>query len=1155
MFKVRIDLLKEWELEQKGNGVCFHFPAPSDPQGFYPYGFVRKNDSAADLVGWYGLSMALGRTGAPDGPDTVTVTAFFADQPPLAVSLPVLFRGGTARLEAPLSAFPLETVKGNRWEFVTAIQVETAGGCFELLECVAKRRMGVYLDIPVKGVSAAPGETVIYQGTVYNCTAEPLAVTAEQVFEGWESLIADINLDGSGGPVTLACGECVPIAVTAAVHDGMVPGGHERTAIRVRGQGSRCASQDTVTLYTMSRLPHPYLYHNQDGWHKVRENIEQYPPYQQPFQAYLKKAETWTVSNPLAGQPYCYETQEEAGVMSTAYAFALTGDLGYARKLAGFYRLFSNPLTGYPAKKRGCSHSYVQEGHFFKHLAVGYDVICDSGVLTGEEKADFECCFRLYMEMLDVHLLNGHISNWHLSELQGALFCALALQDMERALRFTFGDGGIVEQFRHGIFHDGWWHECSVGYNSWVSSIMLHSVQALRPFGIDLVHAQFQLPSNLEIDAVYRGRSPEVPFGMYNQKWGGSSKVSICIKDMFDAPLPFLNDRGVMFGISDSDEKRLAGQHFGSTYDLAYIYYQDETYLPVIAGNEPDPIFGVPEDHRRAVSETGSHPFCTGNAHAGNIGLALLRSQMPGRGRGEQIQAVLRYGSHGFAHGHFDITDLLSVMRYGRSFYNPENCWWGYAHFMYKFYVQCSLTKNMVVVDEKMQIPADSRLILWQSGSGLQAAGVAVRTQWAYPPYGGMVYTQDGQTSTKDELRKRCKMNRCFLPIVEGENSPGYGELSGFTEPILQKRIMAVTDDYVVLFDYLEGEEEHQFDSLMQIKGFLGIEGENVVQTGHTEQMNPNPISDAQFITDCAWYQVQGTSAARFCTVFTEDHAGERMVCDRSNYNQPGVLKMDVHTAWPPKTEQMVGRVAVYEGWAADGDGYAIPLAYRLELDGRAADSGAFDGWILGRGELSADVRGVSSVTLALRQGDSQNEVGASVPTPQGVFWGEILLELADGTVLNVGQCLRDQPDWPCLHMENVDTGCGVGRDYQGGRVTIVGTEYPYALGASPVDHRRESRITLDLSGLRAVKLTACVGVDAFPGDEWQKRKTYAVRTRGRIGRYVTVIEPYEGDPVVAGVYSDGPDQVRVSLQSGVVQTITLTGIQGDTPAVDISTE
>lgn len=423
-----------------------------------------------------------------------------------------------------------------------------------------------------------------------------------------------------------------------------------------------------------------------------------------------------------------------------------------------------------------------------------------------------------------------------------------------------------------------------------------------------------------------------------------------------------------------------------------------------------------------------------------------------------------------------------------------------------------------------------------------------------------MVYYQDGQTPAKAELRKRCKMNRCWLPIVEGEDSTVYGEMTGFTEPILQKRIMAVTDDYIVLFDYLEGEREHQFDSLMQIKGFLGIEGAQVVRTGHTEQMNPNPISDAQFITDCDWYRVTGESVARFRTVFTEEHAGERLICDRSNYNEPGILNMDVHTAWPGETEQMVGRVAVYDGWAADGNGYTIPLSYRLEVDGKTVDSGEFDGWILGRGELSADVRGASQAVLALRQGTSHNELDNPVTTPQGVFWGEICLELEDGRILNVGQCLREpeNPDYGllrgCTSMENVDTSCGIGRDYRGGRVTIVGTEYPDSLGASPIDHNREGSLRLDIRKLeqevKVVKLTTCVGVDAFPGDEWQKRKIYAVRSCGRVGRYITVVEPYESDSVIDCVHADGPDHVRVTLKNGVHQELTLVDMEKEHPRI-----
>lgn len=1306
MNEAKIDLRREWRQEAQETGVRFSFPVPEDAKGFYPWGFVRKNDSAADLVGWHGIFVTLREKGegtgqasdedraapgasdedraasgasdedraAPGASDgdravqgvsgmvTLRARVAFAEQVPLETELAVILQGGNARAEIPFTTFPLELAKGNRWEFVTAVEIAWEGAELELVECTIRRRPGIYIRMPVRGRAGAVGERIEYRGTVYNCSSERLIVTADQMFQGWESLLAQIRLETEN--IILAPGESVPLLVSVTVHDYMVPGGHENTRIIVRGQGAGVSCRDSVELKTLCRLPHPYLYHDAAAWRQTAENIRRYEPYRQVCQGYQEAAEGWTVTDSLPGRDFCYETKTENQIMSTAYLYALTGEVRYAEKLADFFRRFSNPLTGYPARKRGCSQSYVQEGHFFKHLAIAYDIICDSGLLNQAEREAVEGCFRLYMEMLDAHILDGRISNWILSELQGALFCALTLQDMDRALRFAFGSGGIFEQFRYGIFNDGWWHECSVGYNTWVSSIMLHTAHALLPFGYNLVHTCFPIPFNKEVSSTYRGEAPKVDFGMYNQKWGGNRKPAVCIKDMFDATLPFLDYRGVLFGIADSDEKRLSGAHFGSTYDLAYRYYRDSRYLAVIAMNEADAIFGEPEVHALALAEEGHAEARSGESHAGicpgesltgacpsesyaeanptekpstggetvekvpggkerppmgnacadNIGLALLRSQKPGRAQREQIQAVLRYGSHGNAHGHFDITDLLSVMRYGRSFFNPENCWWGYAHFMYKFYVQCSLTKNMVVVDEKMQNPADSRRILWHSEEGLQAAGIEVRAKWSYPPYGGMVYTQDGQTATKEELRRRCKMNGCFLPIVEGEGSPGYGDLTGFTEPILQRRVMAVTDDYIVLFDYVEGEREHVYDSLMQIKGFLGISGKQVKKIRHTEQMDSNPISDAQFITDCDWYEVKGGSVARFRTVFTEEHAGERLICERSNYNEPGILNMDIHTAWPGETEQMVGRVAVYDGWAADGDGYTIPLSYRVELDGATAEEEAFDGWILGRGEVSLDMAGASQAVLSLKQGAMHNEIGEPVRTPQGVFWGEICLELEDGSIIDLGQCMKEawNPDqdtertgepgfgqggvlqdcvakydgtqdcdarcgrtqggapqecdaqssagqdyradsrWIAqrVSMENVDSGWGIGRDYKGGRVTIVGTEYPYAVGASPIDHGRESRIILDLEGLHAVRLTACVGVDAFAGDEWQRRKTYAVRSRGRTGRFLTVIEPYESESVIDRVEAEGPDCVKVWLKDGQVQTVSLTGMEEGRPKV-----
>ena len=823
--------------------------------------------------------------------------------------------------------------------------------------------------------------------------------------------------------------------------------------------------------------------------------------------------------------------------MSTAYCYAITKEEKYADKLIDFFRRFTDKEKGYPYKKKGCSMSYVQEGHFFQHLAIAYDIIFNSPGMTKEDHEAIEYCLRLYMEMLDTHICSGSISNWLISEIQGAIYCAMVLQDVDRIERFVFGKGGNVEQFTKGIFNDGWWHECSMGYNTWVSSLMLHMAHALRPFGYDMVHQKFAVPFNKEVASTYALQQPVILSGMYNKKWGGNHRVAVGFKDMFDATLPFLDYRGVMFGVADSDEKKLSGVHWGSTYDLAYTYYKDPKYIPVMRRDEyKDPIFGHPELPDVEAPENKD------NAYSDNIGIAMLRSQQEGREQSEQIQAVIRYGSHGGAHGHFDICDLLSVMRYGRSFFNPENCWWGYAHFMYKFYVQCSMTKNMVVVDDKMQIPEDSRRFLFYAGKGFQATGVEVTTKWSYPPYGGMVYYQDGQTNTKEELRKRCRMSCCYLPVVEDDNIAVYGEMTDYTEPVQQKRIMVVTDDYIVLFDYLQGESEHIYDSLMQIKGFDGIEGGEIHYTHHAEQMNDNPLSDAQFITDCSWYEAEGTTVAHFETVFTEEMYEDTLICDRSNYNEPGVLKMDVHTAWPKKTEQMVGRVAVYTGWAPDGDGYTIPLEYGVEADGRCLDEGAFDAWILGRGECDVDISGAQKLRLSVKNGVQYNEAGREVKTPQALFWGQADIILKDGSILHLSDLNYTT--------ENIDEGQGIGCDYCGGRVTIVGTEYPNAVPTSPVDHDKEGYIDIDLKGLDAVRFVGCIGCDAFPGDEWQMRKTYAVRSQGKRADYVTVVEPFETVSVIEKVESDGAGHLKVLLKDGRMQVFHVTGIEGEKPQI-----
>lgn len=1131
---------QSWHCQQSEKTVTYTFPAPENAKGFIPYGFVRINDSAANFQDWYGLALHV-QTSAEVFDAQIAVCFPGGRRNVLSVAAPVV--AGQVRLNIPFADFQRVQASTEQWRFTEAIEIQ-CDAPFRVLMLTAKRQRGVWIDVPVRGLHGNPGKKVTYQGRLCNCTNQPMVASLHQQMEGWESMEAEVIVDGSECPAAIQLPPygAIPFTVSVTVHDYMVPGGHEETIVKASALDGLHTYEDDVHLKTLRTLPHPYIYHNAEGWKAVREKIDTYECYQPAFQGYLKRADNWVVKPPMEGQPFCYETFVEFELMETAYAYALTGDKAYAEKLATFFRYFVDPINGYPARKRGCSQSYVQEGHFFQHLAIPYDIIYDAGVLTDEDKKAIEDVFRLYMQMLGDDICSGHISNWILSEVQGALYCALAIQDMDLIHRFAFGNGGQVEQFRHGLFNDGWWYECSVGYNTWVSSLMLHMAHALLPFGYNLVHTHFQIPFNKQVGAHRIGDPVHVRTGMFNEKWGGIQKNYVRIKDMFDAPIRFLDSRGVLFGISDSDEKRLSGVHYGSTYDLAYTYYQDPAYIPTIRRTEADPIFGHPElDRDKPLPESESE--VGGNAYADNIGIMMLRSVKPGRKPSEQIQAVLRYGSHGFAHGHFDIGQLLSVMRYGRSFYNPECCWWGYGHFMYKFYVQCSLTKNMVVVDDKMQVPADSKRILFQSGDRLQAAGIEVKTQWAFPPYGGMCYHERGEKQDADGLRHRLQYNRCDLPVADGPDAPQYATLSGHTEPVRQRRVMAVLDDYIVIFDSMQGEVEHNYDSLMQIRGFRALEGRNIKHLCHMEQMSDNIISDAQFITDCEWYEAEGGTVARFVTEFGPTQPQG----DLTHLNVPGNLKMDVHTAWPPKTTQMIGRVAT------DNRGYAIPMDFRVAADGTTLHADTLNGWILGRREFTVDVTGCRELVLGLKQGYREDEIGRPIDTPQACFWGSVVLEKADGSRMELGQMMQENP--AIVTMENIDPGCGIGRDYRDGRVTIVGREYPFAIPASTVNHDREGRIVLDMTGMDVVRVHACVGVDAFPGSEDQYRRTYAVRASGKDARFVTVIEPYETENRVLQVHADSADSVTITLRDGTKQTVAVRNMDAGEPAVMLTEE
>ena len=1076
-------------------------PASPDSRGFYSWGFDRRHDASLDLLGWEGFDCVL----ALEQKGSAVLRAFFADgrSCQAELSLPA----GQTHLFVPLDGFDLPSVSGNIWRFLTALEIT---GC-TALSVTALRSRALVVQCAVRGQSVKAGCTAVYTVQVTSVLDAPAFIRVQPVCHGWEAL----ETSCSPAVFPLGAGETREVSVSQTLPFRLPAGAWEQTDIRFTADGDG-ASAETLSLVTMCALTHPYIYHNAAGWAEAAHRGQDLPQFRRSYETYIGDADAWIVSPPEENKPYCYATQQEHYFMSAAYAFAMTGELRYAEKIASFFRYF---CPAYLIRQRGCSQSYVQEGHFFQHLAIAYDIIHDAGVLSETDHQNVEACFRFYMEVLARHLLSGHISNWLLSEITGALYCAFSLQDPERVLRFALGIGGTEQQLIRGTFNDGWWHECSVSYNTWVSSMLLHTARVLALMGIDWIHRRFPVSFSRYNDAVYFGEKTPLRFDMDNERRGAMPRLSLSIKDIFDAPLPYLDDRGVIFGICDSYERRLEGIHFGSTYELAYQYYRDPRYAAIIRAMEfQDCVFGV-ENLPESFPELGSG----GSAHSDNIGIVMLRSASSGRAPRERIQAVLRYGSHGYAHGHFDRASLLSVMRYGRSFFNPECVWWGYPHFMYKFYVQNSMTKNMVVVDEKHQNVADSRLTLFTAGSGFQAACVETETTWSYPPFGGMVYDEN------ESLPERCRYNGCSLRIPE--NAPAFGQTSGFTEPILTRRLLVVTDDYLVLFDHLRGTQPHRFSNLFQIKGFTSLTG-SVEKAGHSRRFSDDPLSDAQFVTDCSHYEASDASCAHFVTVFGP---GEDLRGTRSEQNEPGLLKMDVHNAWPPRNHQIIGLTA-------EDHKIYIPTGYTLCADSRTLKKGEEGFWLGFTESFHEEVAGAETLTFSLKPLPLVTEQLDPFDSPQGLFLGHAFLTLSDGSRVR----LCDLPH----ETVNIDPGFGLGRDYEGGRVLLGGMEAPDAIPVSPLDHSQESSLVFRLDGLDAVSLDAELGVDPFPGNEDQRRRTYAIQQNGPEARFTTVIEPFEGESAIAAVNSPDPDTVFITLRNGRRQTLRISGWTESAPAV-----
>lgn len=91
------------------------------------------------------------------------------------------------------------------------------------------------------------------------------------------------------------------------------------------------------------------------------------------------------------------------------------------------------------------------------------------------------------------------------------------------------------------------------------------------------------------------------------------------------------------------------------------------------------------------------------------------------------------------------------------------------------------------------------------------------------------------------------------------------------------------------------------------------------------------------------------------------------------------------------------------------------------------------------------------------------------------------------------------------------------------------------------------------LADKNAVRFKATLGGDFPFGNEAQRRKVYALRAKGEEARFLTLLEPHEGQACVKSAAAAGPDSLRIELTDGRVQVITIENLEGSGKDISVT--
>lgn len=1023
---------------------------------------------------------------------------------------------GEYQLEIPVECLNCDTSMKYNLRFTRRIKIEGEKPFF-IRYAGLKLAKSVAIQADYYGAAAEAKQSVNYKINLKNCTQEPQAVSLFWKRYGNEA-ITEINIPEI---LYLEGWQEKEIEVKVPVSERIVPGGYEKQYIQMIPNADG-REMEKVTFYTSRKMKHPFVLLTGEEIQKIKQKIKQYDWAKNNYKKCLEEEYNWKAPVITGKTRFLFWTSDGHHARKCAILFALGAGEVYEKKAVQFLKELSDPNKGYLCNPRACNQELVHEGEFFKSMAFAYDFVYNSQYLTEQDHRNIEAVLRKFMNYIHMFAKNGNISNWSLAEIEGALCCAAVLQDRAMMNRFLYGVGGMTDLLSRGVLSDGWWFEASIGYNLLAAGIFSEIAHIMLHFGVDLRYFNVPASYSQKIDS-----RKILQDGLITENWGGNDKNYRNISMMWDSLMNFYDYRGVIFGLNDSAEMKVQGtsaQLMDSRYDLAYALYKKPEYAELLKRSDlesRDLIFGEGELPNQEKSMRGLI-----SDYADSSGACVLRSQKKGVTNKEQIQAVLKYGSHGGAHGHYDRGSMTSLMRFGRSLTGPENIWYSYHTMMYKFYVQTSINHNMVIVDFKMQEAVAPKRLLFYAGEMIQAAAVENKGVWSNPPYGGW------QVNGDRTLKERSWNEGRYLPIPEPE--PEYSVRSEFTEPVLTRRLMIVTDDFVINFDYAKGDKLHNFACFYHLHGLRRAEnlaGQTMVPNRQTEQLDTSMLGSGQFITECSWYDMEQGAALEFQLEYTETkNNGHQWLCrNRTGYNEIGIMNTRLYAAYPEKATLVIGADPEYQGVNKQ-------LFYNVRADGTLLKSGQFGAWILGRDTIEANIQGVDQLVLETRVNQVEFEENNYVPMEKTIFWGNPRILTKEGKWIDLSELDYET--------ENIDKGYGVGKDYAGEAVKIQAKEYKKAIPAEPQEYDKVGKIIVNLKGLNAVQFCSDIGGDYPVGDETERRRSIAVCQNKKEASWITVLETTQREYQIKNVKAQSAGEVTVFMMDGREIVIRVKGME-----------